>query len=59
MEDYIKCVLIGGGSPRHLSTFNLLMVAGHCTLYQHMLCIVAIVDCTHVHHVVHYKITRT
>ena len=21
MEDYIKCELIGGGSPRHLNTF--------------------------------------
>ena len=30
MEDYIKCGLIGGGSPRYLNTFsNLLIVAVH------------------------------
>ena len=41
--DYIKCELIGGGSPKHLNTLQT----------------VAVVDCTHVHHVVHYKIIRT
>ena len=40
VEDYTKCELIGGESPRHLNTSS--------SLY-----IVAIVDCTHVHHVVH------
>ena len=50
MEDYIKCELIGGGSPRHLIII---------VYYKHiksMLCVVAIVDCTNV---VHYKIIRT
>ena len=57
--DYIKCELIGGGSLRHLNTFsNLFIVAEHYT-HQHMLCIVAIIDCIHVHHFVHYKIIRT
>ena len=37
MEDYIKCELIGEGSPRHLNY-----------TYINMLCIVAIVDCAHV-----------
>ena len=33
MEDYIKCELSDGGSPRHLNTFsNLFIVAGHYTL---------------------------
>ena len=51
MEDYITCELIGGESPRHLNTFsNLFVVATHS--HQYMPCIVAIVDCTHVHHVV-------
>ena len=50
MEDYIKCELIGGGSPRYLNTiYNSLIVAVH---YTH---IVAIVVCTHAHHVVHNK----
>ena len=32
MEDYIKCELIGGGSPRHLNTFsNSYIVAVHYT----------------------------
>ena len=32
VEDYIKCELIGGGSPRHLNTFsNLFIVAVHYT----------------------------
>ena len=31
MEDYIKCELIGGGSPRHLNT-NLFIVAIPCTI---------------------------
>ena len=34
MDDYIKCELIGGGSPRHLNTFsNLFIVAVH---YKHI-----------------------
>ena len=55
MKDYIKRELIDGGSPRYLNTFSNLYIVG-CTLhtYQYMLCIV---DCTHVHHVVHYKIS--
>ena len=47
--------MIGGGSPRHLNNFsNFLLLYCCCTLhtYQYMLCIVAIVDCTHVYHVV-------
>ena len=44
MEDYIKCQLIGEGSPRHFNTFNLFCVAAFYTTYQHMLCIV---DYTH------------
>ena len=51
MVDYIKCELIGGGSSRHLNTFSNLLIVSVRTL--------AIVDCTHVHHVVHYKIIRT
>ena len=54
-----NCKLIGGGSPRHLNTFsNLFIVAVHYT-HQHMLCIVAIVDCTHLYHVVHYTLINT
>ena len=49
MEDYIKCELIGGGSPRHLNTFsNLLIVAVHYT-NQHMLCIGVILYTYSVH----------
>ena len=60
MEDYIKCELVGGGSPRHLNTFsNLFIVAVHYTHIQYMLYIAAIVDCTHVHHVVHYTHINT
>ena len=52
-EDYIKCELIGGGSPRHLNTIsNLYIVAVHFTYnntcYVLLLCMAAIVDCTHV-----------
>ena len=53
MEDYIKCELISGGSPKHVSTLSsVFIVAVHYT-HQHMLsiCIVATVDCPHVHHV--------
>ena len=58
MEDYIKCELIGGGSPRHINTFsNLLIVGWPLHTYKDMLCIVAILDCTHAHHVFHYKIS--
>ena len=36
MEDYIKCELIGGGSPRHLNpASNLFIVAAHHTLMTH------------------------
>ena len=33
----------------------------HCPLhkYQHMLCHIAIVDCTHIHHIAHYTYTST
>ena len=37
MEDYIKCELIGGGSPRHLNTFltcMLLLYTTHVTVGQ-------------------------
>ena len=58
-ENNIKYELIGDGSPIYLSTFsNLLIVAVHYTYKHHMLCIVAVVDCTHVHHVVLNKITE-
>ena len=52
MEDYTKCELSRAvaGSPRLLNTCLLLLYTTH---------MVAIVDCTHVHHVVHYKIIRT
>ena len=36
---------------------NLLIVAVHYT-YQINLCIFSIVDCTHIHHIVHYKINH-
>ena len=51
VENYTKLELSGGGSPRLLS--NLFIVAAHYTCY---MCIVAIVYCTHVYLVVHYKI---
>ena len=45
-------MMICGGSTRVLNTFsNLFIVAVHYT--RAMYC--SIVDCTHVHHVVHYK----
>ena len=42
MENYIKCELSGGGSPRHLNTISswLLLSTTH----------LAIVDCALVHH---------
>ena len=46
-----ECELIGEGYPRHLNTFSDSLIAA--VYYTRMLCIVAIVDCTHVHHVVH------
>ena len=59
MEDYIKCERIGGGSLAHLNTFsNLSIVAVHYTLIKHvMYC--CIVDSTHVHHAVYYKLLLT
>ncbi len=46
MADYTKCELSAGGSPGFLNTFsNLFIVAVHY-MYQHMLCVVAVVDCT-------------
>ena len=51
MEDYSECELIDGVSPTHLNTFSNLFT------YQHMLCIVVIVHCPQVHHVIHYKIS--
>ena len=39
---------MGGRSPRHLNTLtNLFIVAVQYT-HQHKLCIVAIIDCTHI-----------
>ena len=60
MLQYISIVdtkgeLIGGVPPGILNTFsNLPIFSVHYTRH-HMLCIVAIVDCTHVRHFVHYK----
>ena len=32
MEDYLKCELMGGGSPRHLNTFsNMFIIDVHYT----------------------------
>ena len=42
MDDDIKCERIDGRSARHLNTFSNLFTTG-------------IVDCTHVHHVLHKK----
>ena len=57
MDDYIICELIGGGSPILLNVIKFV----YCCYALHtiMLCIVAIVDLTHVHRLVHYKIIRT
>ena len=56
----IRCELIGGGSLRDLRTFFLICLLLLYTTHtcQRMLCIAAIVVCTHAHHVVHYKIIR-
>ena len=44
--EYIKCELIGGGSPRYLNTFsNLYIVAVHYT-YQHMLLLLLLLTVT-------------
>ena len=55
MEDCIKCELVGGGSPRYLNTFSNFLFYFYCWLYtahiQYTLCIVAILDFTHVFHV--------
>ena len=51
-KEDIKSELIGGGSLRHLNTLSNLKK----NLYQNTLCIVAIVDCSHVHLVVHQNI---
>ena len=55
MEDYIKCELIDGVSPRHLNFFSNLFNVDytmHTKLstkkYQNIPYLVAIVDCTHV-----------
>ena len=40
--DYIKCELIGGGSPRHSTFFIVAMYYTH----QYMLCTFSIVECT-------------
>ena len=50
-EDYIKCELIDEGSPRFL------LFVVYCS-HRYMLCIVVIVNCTHVRHFVHYKISE-
>ena len=51
----IKCGPIGGGFPRHPNTFLMCIFFAVRYTYQHMLCNVAIADCTLVNHVVHYK----
>ena len=49
-------MLIGGGSLRQLNIFsNLFIVVVHYT-HQHMLCIVAIVDC--IMYIVHHAIVH-
>ena len=53
-RDYIKGKVIGGVSPRHFEHFFCLLLL---YTYQYMLCIVAIVDYSHVHHV-QYKISE-
>ena len=59
-EDYTKSefykVQLGGSGSTGLLTLysNLCMVVVHYT-HQHMLCFVAIVDSTHVNHIVHFK----
>ena len=45
------CELIGRRSPRYLNFFSNLFIVGCLYTHQHMLWIIAIVDCTHVHHV--------
>ena len=43
----------------NLNTFsNLFIITAHYT-YQHMPCIIVIVDCTHVLHVAHQKYQKT
>ena len=59
MEGYIVWELIGGGFPRYLNTSsNLFIVAVHYT-HKYMMCTVATVDSTHLHHVVHYNYQNT
>ena len=48
------CEQIGGGSPRHLNTFSNVFTAPMYTMlpkYQNIPHLVAVVHCTHVHHV--------
>ena len=57
VEDYIKCKLIGGGSPRHLNSIaNLFIVAEHYTHINTCYALLLLLLC-HVHHVVHYNIS--
>ena len=42
--DYIKCEVIGGGSPRHLKPFSNLKLLAALHTYQYTLCMVVIVD---------------
>ena len=58
MEDYIKCELIGRGSPRHLNTFLTCILLLNTTHIPTRAMYCCYCDCTHVHHVVHYKTIR-
>ena len=50
MEDYNKCKLSGGGSPRHLNTFSNLFLLLYTThISTHYVCIVAIVAVHYTH----------
>ena len=48
---------VGARSHRHLNTFYFIIVGCALHTHQYLICIVAIVVCTHIHHVIfHYKI---
>ena len=39
MEDYVKCELINGGSPRYLNTFsNCLLLTVHMSIHARYCC---------------------
>ena len=50
MEDYINCKENVRGSPRHLNTSKLFVVAVHCTHINTCFSVVAIVDYLLAHH---------